>query len=86
MTDERAQLARALAMVAADLDAKRYPLAGVVRQAAHAVLAAPEPAAGGCRRCGAPLQPKPRGRPPSYCGSRCRRAAWRSRKQDEMTA
>lgn len=66
-------LARGLALVASDLDAKGYPLAGMVRQAARALLNGDHGTDGGCRGCGAELAYAGRGRPRVWCGESCRR-------------
>lgn len=72
MTDR--QLARLVAQVAADLDARGYHAAGVVRQAARALLdGQPDGDDGGCCGCGRPVTHTDRGRPRKWCGERCRR-------------
>lgn len=67
-------LARSLALVAADLDRRGYALTGVVRQAARQLLAAESPG-DGCRGCGAELVYRGRGRPRVWCGETCRNRA-----------
>ena len=69
-------LARQVAYVAQDLDARGYRMAGVVRQAAQALLELPDAGADGCRGCGAPL-PVSTGRPRVWCGEPCRNRARR---------
>lgn len=69
----RADLARLTALVAGDLDRKGYPSAGVVRQAARALLEAVPVDAGGCRGCGAELDQPATGRPRVWCSEACRR-------------
>lgn len=66
-------LARQVAIVAGDLEAKGYSYAGVIRQAARALAAEPQSIDDGCRRCGAPLPSKGRGRPRIWCDDQCRR-------------
>ena len=65
-------LARLLGFVAGDLETRGYPRAGVVRQAARALLSS-APADEGCRGCGGPLPEQPAGRPRIWCGEPCRR-------------
>jgi hypothetical protein len=77
------RLARQLAYVAQDLDARQYPYAGVIRQAARRLLAlADEEEVAGrnqhteavCAGCGEPITQKATGRPRKWCGrGRCRK-------------
>jgi hypothetical protein len=69
-------LVSALLFVAEDLESRLYPYSGdAVRRGAVRIaeLEAAAPTPGGCSRCGAPLDQKPRGRPRRYCSERCRR-------------
>ena len=96
MSDELAHLpdsqvarlvARLLVGLADDLEHDGYYRhASAMRDAGQVVTDrfAPDTPAGGCRRCHAPLTRRPLGRPPIYCSARCRRAAHRERKRDEM--
>jgi hypothetical protein len=63
-------LARQLALVAGDLDAKHYPYAAVVRRAARALVAleADPPDPDGCAGCGQALT----GRRRRWCSEACR--------------
>lgn len=68
-----AELARRLILVAADLDDRGYQFAGVVRQAARTLIAAPVPTTDGCRGCGAELPQPVTGGRRVWCSERCRR-------------
>lgn len=68
------ELARSLALVAADLDDRGYRFAGVVRQAARTLIAAPVPTTeDGCRGCGRALDQPVTGGRRLWCSERCRR-------------
>jgi hypothetical protein len=72
-------LSEALVFVAADLDKRRYPFAGVVRRAARAVaelqVQPSDASTRSCPMCGAEVARGDRGRPRIYCGRSCRNAA-----------
>jgi hypothetical protein len=72
VTDTRTDIARQLGFVAADLDRRHYPYAGVLRQAARVLLGVDQDTSG-CRGCGRPLDQPPTGRRRRWCGERCRR-------------
>ena len=78
--DDRRDLARQLTAVAAILDARGFPLTGIVRQAA-VELATHRCATGeaddGCPDCGGPVLQPARGRPRRYCSPACRKRAAR---------
>lgn len=66
-------LARSLTLVADDLEAKQYPLTGVLRVAATELVAGgsdvppePEPECG-CAACGGHVDQPATGRPRKYC-------------------
>lgn len=67
-----ARLARLGALVAGDLERRGYPMAGIVRQIARALVTVSPARDTGCRGCGAPLTTG-RGRPRIWCSERCRR-------------
>jgi hypothetical protein len=76
-------LTRQLTWVAEDLDSKRYPYAGVVRQAARERLEVeqfPSDDADRCRGCGEELEYAGRGRPRVWCSEECRRSQYRTRR------
>lgn len=66
-------LARLTGQVAADLESRGYSRAGVVRQAARALLYGGADTDDGCRGCGAPLTQPDTGRPRKWCHESCRR-------------
>ena len=66
-------LARRLAFVAGDLDRRLYPYAGVIRQAARALLDVDPPDGDGCRGCGTELEQPSTGRRRVWCSEACRR-------------
>jgi hypothetical protein len=68
---ERQHLARQLAYVAGDLDARLYPYTGVLRQAARALLDLDHH--DGCRGCGTHLEQPATGRRRVWCSESCRR-------------
>ena len=68
-----ADLARRLALVASDLDGRGYPAAGIIRQAARALLEAPEDTDDGCRGGGVDLDQPATGRRRVWCSEPCRR-------------
>lgn len=67
---ERVDTARQLL----DLADEHRKLRPVLRRAARLLLTGQTPdTEEGCRRCGRPLEQKPRGRPRKWCSDRCRR-------------
>jgi hypothetical protein len=68
MAARRENVVRVLLYVADDLEDRRYPMAGVLRQLARevAVLAVDEPVEGRCG-CGAVIVQPRTGRPRKYC-------------------
>jgi hypothetical protein len=74
MTDPAVRdLARLVALAAADLEQRGYPMHGIVRQAARALVTRPTAAPdGGCPGCGQPVAQPERGRPRKWCGEACR--------------
>ena len=78
--DDRRDLARQLTAVAAILDARGFPLGGVVRRAAvelatHVCIEGAVD--NGCPDCGGPVVQPARGRPRTYCSPACRKRAAR---------
>lgn len=62
-------LARQLGFVAADLEKRQYPFAGVVRIGARVLLDVPGSSDSGCRGCGADLPTRQTGRPRVWAAS-----------------
>jgi hypothetical protein len=76
---DRVELGRLLGLVAHDLDERGYPSAGIVRQAAVALLedAMRQPSPQSlCPIDGLPVTQPAVGRPRKFCSDRCRRAHW----------